>query len=203
MAQTKTSSARKSSSKASGTRSRSTSRNGSSTSSPRSKSTRAGTTSRNGSGSSSRSTSAASRPRSKASSTARKTASNARNRGKSAKDTVSEGAQGAVETVGNAADKVKMPLVAGSAALAGLAGAAAVAVASRSGRRRKVLGIPLPKRNGFSMPGRNGFKGDARKVASAVTDAAKRADRFGQGVSRVAGTVQVVSETADREVKKA
>jgi hypothetical protein len=53
------------------------------------------------------------------------------------------------------------------------------------------------------MPRRSGFKGDAHKIASAVTDAAKRADRFGQGVSRVANTVQTVSETADQAVKKA
>jgi hypothetical protein len=96
-----------------------------------------------------------------------------------------------------------MPLIAGGAALAGLAGAAVVAVASRSGRRRKVLGVSMPKRSGFSMPSRNGFKGDAHKIASAVSDAAKRADKFGQGVSRVANTVQTVSETADQAVKKA
>jgi hypothetical protein len=104
-----------------------------------------------------------------------------------------------------------MPLIAGGAALAGLAGAAVVAVASRSGRRKKVLGVKLPKRGGgvslpkpnVSLPKRNGFKDDARRVASAVTDAAKRADRFGQRVSKVATSVQSVSETADEAVKKA
>ena len=52
------------------------------------------------------------------------------------------------------------------------------------------------------MPKLNGFKSDARKVASAVTDAAKRADDFGQRVSRVASGIQNVSETADNAVKK-
>ena len=90
------------------------------------------------------------------------------------------------------AQKAKVPLVAGGAAVAGLAGAAVLA--SRSGRRRKVLGIPMPKRNGL--------KNDARKIAGAVTDAAKRADLFGQRVSRVATGVQNVSQTADDAVKK-
>ena len=106
---------------------------------------------------------------------------------------------------------MKMPLIAGGAALAGLAGAAVVAAAaSRSSGRKKVLGVKLPKQSGFSLPTpslslpkRNGFKGDAHKVASAVTDVAKRADKFGQGVSKVATSVQNVSETADQAVKKA
>jgi hypothetical protein len=118
-----------------------------------------------------------------------------------AKDTVSSGAQNAAQGVATAAQKAKVPLVAGGAAVAGLAGAAVIA-AARSGRRRKVLGVSMPKRNGFSMPKRNGFKSDARKLTSAVTDAAKRADQFGQRVSRVASGVQNVSETASEAVKK-
>jgi methyl-accepting chemotaxis protein len=102
---------------------------------------------------------------------------------------------------------VKMPLIAGGAALAGLAGAAVIAATSRSGRRKKVLGVKLPKQSGLSLPislpNRNGFKGDAQKIASAVTDAAKRADNFGQSVSKVATSVQNVSETAEQAVKKA
>jgi methyl-accepting chemotaxis protein len=101
-----------------------------------------------------------------------------------------------------------MPLIAGGAALAGLAGAAVIAATSRSGRRKKVLGVKLPKQSGLSLPSislpnRNGFKGDAQKIASAVTDAAKRADNFGQSVSKVATSVQNVSETAEQAVKKA
>jgi hypothetical protein len=227
MAQTKTSNRGNTSSKSSGTRSKNASRNGSSKSS----STRAGASSRNGSDSgsgSSRSTKTASRTGSKASSTARKTSTRARNTGnsakdkansakdkaKSAKDTVSDGAQTAVEsvgeTVGDVVDKVKLPLVAGGAALAGLAGAAVVAAVTRSGRRKKVLGVKLPKQGGLSLPKpsvsfgkRNGFKGDTHRIASAVTDAAKRADKFGQNVSKVATSVQNVSETADQAVKKA
>jgi hypothetical protein len=65
---------------------------------------------------------------------------------------------------------------------------------ARSNRQRKVLGVPIPKRTGF--------KADARKLTGAVTDAAKRADHLGQRMSRIAGSVQTVSETADEAVKK-
>jgi len=124
-------------------------------------------------------------------------------------DTVTTGAQNAVESVGTVAQKAKTPLIAGGAALAGLAGAGVLA--ARSARRRKVLGIPMPKRSGLSslklgqssFPKRNGFKADVRTVAGAVNDAAKRADRVGQRISSVATGVQRVSETTDKAVKKA
>jgi hypothetical protein len=54
----------------------------------------------------------------------------------------------------------------------------------------------------LSLPKKNGFKPDARKVTSAVTDAAKRADDFGQGVSRIASSVKKVGDAADEAVKK-
>jgi hypothetical protein len=106
-------------------------------------------------------------------------------------DAVTSGAQGAGKEITTVARKAKVPLLASGTALAGVAAAVVVA---RSGKRRKVLGVSMPKRNGF--------KKDARKVAEAVTDAAKRADHFGQGMSRVANSVQKVSETADEAVKK-
>jgi hypothetical protein len=53
------------------------------------------------------------------------------------------------------------------------------------------------------MPKSNGLKGDARKIASAVTEAAKQADAFGQRVSSVASSVQKVGETANDAAKKA
>ena len=72
--------------------------------------------------------------------------------------------------------------------------AGAAVLTTRSRRRRKVLGVPLPKRNGLKV--------DAQKVTEAITDAAKRTDRIGQRVSRVANGVQDVSETANTAVKK-
>ena len=171
MAQTKTRTNRSGSSKASGGTKSSSSRR----SSPNGSKARASRTTG--------STRAKSRARSNAS----------RNGGSNGvAETVSNGAQNAAQGVAAVAQKAKVPLVAGGAALAGVAGAAVIA--TRSGRRRKVLGVPMPKRNGFKV--------DARKIAGAVTDAAKRADQFGQRVSRVASGVQNVSETADQAAKK-
>jgi hypothetical protein len=125
-----------------------------------------------------------------------------------AKDAVASGAENAAEGVATVAQKAKTPLIAGGAALAGLAGAGILA--ARSNRRRKVLGIPMPKRKGVSVaklaklavPNRNGFAGDAQKIAGAVSDSAKRADEFGQRVSKVARSVQSVSETTEQAAKR-
>jgi hypothetical protein len=108
--------------------------------------------------------------------------------------TVSSGAQDAAQGVVGFVKKAKTPLIAGGAAMAGLAGAAALNNA-RS-RRRKVLGVTMPR-------GKERKNLDARKIAGAVTNGAKRADRFGQRVSSVASSVQTVSETADKAAKKA
>jgi hypothetical protein len=97
-------------------------------------------------------------------------------------------------------EKAKVPLLAGGAAVAGVAGA--VFAATHVGGKRKVLGVSVPKRSKLHLPKKNGFKSDAQKVAGAVADAAKRADTFGQGVSRIASSVKQVSESADDAVKK-
>ena len=52
------------------------------------------------------------------------------------------------------------------------------------------------------MPKRNGLKAGTRSFAKSVSDAAQRADQFGQRVSRVASSVQSVSDTANEAVKK-
>lgn len=109
-------------------------------------------------------------------------------------DSVKQGDSG----IAPLARKAKVPLVASGAALAGVAGAI---VASRSGRRRKVLGISMPK-HGVSMPKMNGMKPDARKISAAVVEAAKRADQFGQDVSRVASSVRGAGEAANKVAKK-
>ena len=110
----------------------------------------------------------------------------------SVKETLTSGTQNAAHGVATFAKKAKTPLLTGGAALAGVAGAAVLTARSR--RRRKVLGVPLPKRNGLKV--------DAQKITEAITDAAKRTDRMGQRVSRVANGVQDVSETANTAVKK-
>lgn len=123
----------------------------------------------------------------------------ASNGSESIADSVKHGAQGAIDGAGPILQKAKLPLLAGGAAVAGVAGAM---LASRSGGRRKVLGVSMPKRSKLSLPKKNGFKPDAHKVTRAVTDAARRADDFGQGVSRIAGSVKKVGEAADEAVKK-
>jgi len=105
----------------------------------------------------------------------------------SVKSAVSSGAS----EVAPIAKKAAVPLLATGAAIAGVAGAI---VATRSGRRRKVLGVSMPKRNGF--------KPDAEKISGAIVDAAKRADNIGQRMSKVASSVQSVGETAGEVAKK-
>lgn len=204
MAQARTGTTRKGSgSQRSG---RSTSRNGSGS---RSRASSRSTSSRARSNSSrSRSTRSRSSPSRNGRSTTRASATRSKGTARTAAKKAQGGAQGLGERVSEVVDKAKVPLVAGGAALAGLAGAAVVS--ARSTRKRTVLGISMPKRSGFSLPGRSGFslpgrnglKTDARRVTEAVTDAAKRADEFGQRVSRVASSVQSVSETANEAVKK-
>jgi hypothetical protein len=102
-------------------------------------------------------------------------------------------------------------LLAGGAALAGLAGA--VAVRSRTNHRsgpltdvRKALpggsrssGFSLPK-----LPKRSGsLKDSVRSLSKSVSDAAQKADQIGQRVSKTANTVHKVSETAGQAAKKA
>ena len=119
---------------------------------------------------------------------------------------VSSGAQNVAQGVAGVVKKAKTPLIASGVAIAGLAGAAVLNNA-RS-RRRKVLGVTMPRGNGLKnvdglKKNVDGLKKvDARKIPGAVTDAAKRADLFGQRVSSMARSVQMVSETADQKTKK-
>ena len=130
------------------------------------------------------------------------------------KDTASNGASSvgsAGRTVASVAQRAKTPLLAGGAALAGLAGA--VVVRSRTNHKsgpltdfRKALsggsrssGFSLPK-----LPKRGGnLKDGIRSLSKNVSDVAKQADKIGQRVSKTANMVQQVSETADNAAKKA
>jgi hypothetical protein len=143
-----------------------------------------------------RSSSSASKPKSQSS---KASSSSNGGSGGSVADSVKNGAHDAVNGVAPIIHKAKLPLLAGGAAVAGVAGAV---LASRSGGKRKVLRVSVPKRSKLSLPKRNGLRSDARKVSSAVADAAKRADSFGQGVSKIASSVQKVGESAEDAVKK-
>jgi hypothetical protein len=117
-------------------------------------------------------------------------------------DAVSSGAQSTAQGIAGAAKKAKTPLIAGGAAVAGLAGA--VALNART-RHRKVLGVKMPQGDGVkkAMSKASALKKvDARDVTGTVSEAAKRADRFGKRVSSVANSVQMVSETVDKGAKK-
>jgi hypothetical protein len=102
-------------------------------------------------------------------------------------------------------------LLAGGAALAGLAGAvAARSLQNNRGGPLNGLRKALPsgaRSHGISLPklprSGSGLKGGVRKLSRNVGDAAKQADRIGQRVSNVATAVQRVSETADDAAKKA
>jgi hypothetical protein len=121
-----------------------------------------------------------------------RSSSNGRSAAHSVKETVTSGTENAAHGVAAFAKKAKTPLLAGGAALAGVAGTALVTARSR--RRRKVLGVSLPKSSGLTV--------DAKKITQAIADSAKRADHFGQRMSRVANGVQDVAETANATAKK-
>jgi hypothetical protein len=136
--------------------------------------TRSGT-SRNGAGARAGAGSRSTRPRSESAGSGRSkkgTASSA------AQSSAEPGSDNVAERVAAAVKKAKVPVIAGGAALAGLAGAAAVTARTR---QRSVLGISIPKRsrfslphrNGFSMPDPNDFKTGTRRFTDAITDAAK------------------------------
>ncbi|HEY2479827.1 MAG TPA: hypothetical protein VGI17_14005 [Solirubrobacterales bacterium] len=111
-------------------------------------------------------------------------------------------------TVKDAAQKAALPLLATGAALAG---AVVVIVGKNGHKQRKVLGVPMPKKKGHlphvsmpkvGLPKGKGLKGDVRRVAGAVTDAAEKADLIGKRISRVAHSVQEVGEATDDAAKK-
>ena len=137
---------------------------------------------------------------------------------KAAKDTANA-AKGEASANGNGAgavvEKAKLPLLATGAALVGTA----AVIVSKNGhhKHRKVLGVPVPGGSKSHMPKVSmpkvsvpkiglpkgkGLKGDVRRAAGAVTDAAKQADQIGKRISRVANSVQAVSETTDQAAKK-
>jgi hypothetical protein len=83
-----------------------------------------------------------------------------------------------------------VPLVAAGAGLAGLAGGAALA--SRNSRK-KVLGVPMPTKDG------------AKSVGRGLTDMASNVGRVGEGVGSLASEVRQVREGiagADGEKKR-
>jgi hypothetical protein len=93
-------------------------------------------------------------------------------------------AKSAGQTVGKAASKAKVPLVAGGAALAGAAGGLALAAASKQGRKKGLKA---------AMPRGPKIKIDSRDVAKA----AKQVGNFSAQVGELADELQRARESAD------
>ncbi|MBS1861195.1 MAG: hypothetical protein JSS68_05720 [Actinobacteria bacterium] len=129
--------------------------------------------------------------------------------GHDATSSVKETVKNGTHAVAPIAQKAALPLLATGAAVAG---AAAVILGKNGHKQRKVLGVPVPKRSKSHMPKVHmpkvglpkgkGLKGDVRKAAGAVTDAAEKADEIGQRISRVASSVHAVGEATDKAAKK-
>jgi hypothetical protein len=90
--------------------------------------------------------------------------------------------------VGKAASKAKTPLVAGGAALAGVAGG--LALASRGMRRRKVLGLPVPRRSIL--------KSSSKDLASAAKNAGKLGQQLGELTTEVRNTREAIDSSSGR-----
>jgi hypothetical protein len=131
-----------------------------------------------------RSAASSSRPRSKARSSA-----NGKGPVATAKKTVGKGARSTASTVSTAADKARVPLMAGGAAVAGLVGGAALA--GRNRRGRKVLGMPVPR--GLSMPRPRNGGSTAKALGSAAKEVAKAGYRFGELTTEVRKTREQIA----------
>ncbi len=124
-------------------------------------------------------------------------------------DAVKDAVKSGTHAVGPVARKAALPLLATGAAAAG---AAAVIVGKNGQKQRKVLGVKLPKGSKahlpkigmpkVSLPKGKGLKGDVRKAAGAVTEAAEKADLIGKRISQVASSVQAVGHATDDAAKK-
>ena len=119
-------------------------------------------------------------------------------------------------TVGAVVEKAKLPLLATGAVVAGAAAVIATKGAVNH-KQHKVLGVSVPKRPKahlpkvsvpkvsvpkVSLPKGKGLKGDVRRAAGAVSDAAGKADAIGKRISQVASSVQAVGSATDDAAKK-
>lgn len=94
-------------------------------------------------------------------------------------DSTRQGAKSAGSTLGGIVEKAKVPALAVSAGLVGLAGG--VALTSRNSRKR-ILGVPMPTKSGTQAVSKN------------LADAAKDVGSFGEGVGSLAAEIRRVRE---------
>lgn len=109
--------------------------------------------------------------------------SNGSGRIEDARKAVAGTAQDAGHAVGDAVGKAKVPLLAGSAALAGIAGG--VVIGARGLRRRKILGVPVPRRSVLVSSTKN------------LADAARDAGKLGQQMGQLTTEVHKTREAMD------
>jgi hypothetical protein len=128
----------------------------------------------------------------------------------------SSNGSGAGSTVGAVVEKAKLPLLATGAVAAGAAAVIATKGVANH-KHHKVLGVPVPKRSKshlpklsvpkvgapkVTLPKGKDLKGDVRRAAGAVSDAAGKADQIGKRISKVASSVQAVGAATDDAAKK-
>jgi hypothetical protein len=97
-------------------------------------------------------------------------------------------AKSAGQTVGKAASKAKVPLVAGGAAVAGAAGGMALAAATKHGRKKGLKGLKA------AMPGKPKVKINSGDLAKA----AKEVGNFSTQMGELASELQRARESADK-----
>jgi hypothetical protein len=138
----------------------------------------------------------------------RATQSRSRNGGGSVetvKDTVSSGTREVGRAVEATAKKAKTPLIAGGAAVAGLAGGFALAANSRRTGPRTVLGVPMPKSRSVLETTRNLASGAenvgelGRNVGQLATEVRRMREEAGSAKRRSPIEVVLDGLTARRE----
>ncbi len=144
-----------------------------------------------------RATSNRSRSRSQSSSggqtRAKRVTNQGRSAGKPAGGTAKQAAGATAEKAGSAAKKARGPALAGGAAAAGLVGGFLLGARKRS--RRKVLGVPMPRANGFKSAA-----GDVLKAAEKIGSAGRQLGTLTDEVQRTRETIEHSKKASPIEV---
>jgi hypothetical protein len=115
---------------------------------------------------------------------------------KSTKDSITSGVQSTGDAVSPAAKKAKGPALAGAAALAGLAGG--LAIASRAGGPRRVLGLPVPGTRRSLIKINTPRRVKARGASKDLLKAAREVGSAGRRVGELVTELQRVRAELDR-----
>jgi hypothetical protein len=108
--------------------------------------------------------------------------SNGAGRIESARKTATDATKSVGRTIGNTTSKAKLPALASGAAIAGLAGGVALGARGRS--RRKLMGVPLPRRSVL--------KASTKNLASSAQNAARFGEQLAELTTEVKRTREAV-----------